>query len=94
MNFHDIQFEIARKYLHQIHTNLINYVLLNVDYQVVTGVTFIAHYIGLDLLTEIYTKVYVNLIGIPSLIDFNISCSAQVHSDCTNGNANKIYNGV
>lgn len=74
-NLADAKLNIALLYLLQLHPNLANYKLQYVEYQVITGINYVLFYSGLDQITNLTAKVYVDLNGTPYLTAFKVTCA-------------------
>ena len=89
----DARFNIAQTYLLSLHPNIINYRLQYVEYQVITGINYLMFYSGLDKLTSLTAKVYIDLNGVPYLTAFKVTCAVP-SSECNSKIAGGVYNGT
>lgn len=89
----DQRFKLALDFLTDLHPNLINYEIGEVQYQVVAGLNFLIRYTGLDKLTAIITKVNVDLKMKPTLPLFDVYCQ-QLGQTCQHPQAEMVFLGV
>lgn len=89
----DAKLNIAQSYLLQLHPNLINYKLQYVEYQVTTGINYLLFYSGVDKITNLTAKVYVNLNGVAYLTAFEVTCAVTSPS-CNSNIAGNIFHGT
>lgn len=59
----------------------------------ITGINYALFYSGVDQITNLTAKVYVDLNGVAYLTAFKVSC-AVVSSQCNNNIAGNIFHGT